>query len=201
MPPKNTAPLDPRLPVAIASLLLASLVAASAAAQGEPTMEPIDNTADAFVSLFNGTCVKYYGSPDKLQGDLESRKVPLVDEAHRSPFLHEQPGEAWSLSNEKGDFVIALRKTGSCSVFARRAKDVDVQLLFASLVQRIQVPGAPMEKIADKRDSSAAGETHYVAYAQQRPTPGPYARFSLTTTPSEKVAIQAVATVSTAEKK
>jgi hypothetical protein len=200
MSPKQTVPTPSRLTATAASLVLGSLIAAAAAAQDEPKMEPVDSTADAFVSLFNGTCVKYYGSPDKLEADLESRKVPVVDDAHRSPFLHEQPGQAWSLSSEKGDFVIALRKTGSCSVFARRAKDVDVQLLFASLVQRIQVPGAPMEKIADKHDPSAAGETHYVAYAQQRTTPGPYARFSLATTASDTVAIQAVATVTTAEK-
>jgi hypothetical protein len=164
-------------------------------------LEPIDNAADAFVSLFNGTCVRFYGAPDKLRADLESRKVPAVDEAHRAPFLHEEAGQAWSLSNGKGDFVVALRESGGCSVFARRAKDVDVQLLFATLVQQIQMPGAPMTKIADKHDPSAVGETHYVAYAQQRATPGPYARFSVATTASDKVAIQAVATVTTALKK
>ena len=201
MTPKSTVPKSWRPPALLASLVLGALAFTSAAAQGEPAMEPVDSTADGFIALFNGTCVKFYGAPDKLQADLETRKVPVVDEAHRAPFLHEEPGQAWSLSNDKGDFVIALRKSGSCSVFAHRAKDVDVQLLFASLVQRIQVPGAPMAKIADKHDPAASGETHYVAYAQQRATPGPYARFSLSTTASEAVAIQAIATVSTAEKK
>ena len=185
---------------AVACIALGGLVAGIAVAEGDPKMEPIDNSADAFVALFNGTCVKFYGSPDKLQADLESRKLPLVDEAHRGPFLHDGDGEAWSLSSAKGDFVIALRKSGACSVFAHRAKDVDVQLLFATLVQRIQTPDAPMAKVADKRDNSPVGETHYVAYAQQRTTPGPYARFGLSTTASDKVAIQAVATVSTAQK-
>ncbi len=189
-----------RLSVALASLVLGSLSAGFAAAQDGPHLEAIDKTADAFVSLFNGTCVKFYGSPDKLQADLVSRKLPLVDDAHRAPFLHEEDGQAWSLSNEKGEFVVALRKSGGCSVFARRAKEVDVQLMFATLVQRIQVPDAPMLKVADKRDDSSLGQTHYVAYAQQRKTPGPYARFGLTTTSSEQVAIQAVATVSTAQK-
>ena len=200
MPPKNAVLMSRRLHATVASLVLGSLVATVPIAQGEPTLEPIDSTADGFISLFNGTCVKFYGAPDKLQADLETRKIPLVDEAHRAPFLHDEPGQAWSLNNGKGEFVIALRQTGSCSVFARRAKDVDVQLLFASLVQRIQVPGAPMVKVADKRDAAASGETHYVAYAQQRTTPGPYARFSLSTTAAETVAVQAVATVSTAEK-
>jgi len=201
MPSKETLLNSLRLSVATASLLLGGLVGAPAFAQSEPKMVPIDSTAEAFVSVFNGTCVKFYGSPDKLRADLESRKLPLVEEARRPPFLHEEAGQAWSLSNGKGDFVIALRQTGGCSVFARRANDVDVQLLFSTLVQRIQVPGAPMLKVADKHDPSAAGDTHYVAYAQQRTTPGPYARFSVATTASDKVAIQAVATVTTAEKK
>jgi len=199
--PSNILSLTPlRRCIAVASLALGSLLGGIAVAQGEPKMEPIDNSAEAFLSLFNGTCVKFYGSPDKLRADLESRKLPLVDEAHRAPLLHDAGGDAWSLSTAKGDFWIALRKTGECSVFARRAKDVDAQLLFATLVQRIQAPDAPMVKVADKRDSSAVGETHYVAFAQQRTSPGPYARFALSTTASDKVAIQAVATVSTAQK-
>lgn len=168
------------------------------AADDTSRLEAFDPVADAFVSLFNGTCVKYYGSPEKLTADLEAKKLPQIDAARRGPFLHTGEGMAWSLSSEKGDFVIALEARGGCSVFARRAKDTDVQLLFATLVQQIQVPGATMAKVADKHDDSPLGQTHYVSYAQQRTTPGPYARLSVTTTPSEKAAVQAVATVSTA---
>jgi len=199
MPSKSTLLNPSRLSAAAATLLLGGLVAA--VARAEPPMEPVDDTADAFVSLFNGTCVAFYGEPDKLRADLEGRKLPLVDDAHRTPFLHEDAGQAWSLSDDRGDFVIALRERGGCSVFARRAKDSDVQRLFAALVQQIQVPGAPITKIADKLDPSAVGETHYVAYARLRTTPGPYVRFSVATTASDKVAIQAVATVTTAVKR
>jgi hypothetical protein len=201
MPSLSSSDRPLRRQAALASLLLGIAAAAPCGAQDEGRLEAFDPVADAFISLFNGTCVKYYGSPDKLTADLEGKHLAQVDDAHRGPFLHNSDGTAWSLSNERGDFVIALRKGGGCSVFARRAKDVDAQLLFATLVQQIQVPGAPVTKVADKRDDSPFGQTHYVAYAQQRSTPGPYARFGLTTTPSEKVAVQAVATVSTAFKK
>jgi hypothetical protein len=42
-----------------------------------------------------------------------------VDEARRAPFLHHRQGQAGSLDGEQGECVIALRRTGSCSVFAR----------------------------------------------------------------------------------
>jgi hypothetical protein len=181
------------------ALLIPCLVPGLAlAADDGARLEAFDPVADAFVSLFNGTCVKYYGSPEKLVADLEAKKLPEIDAAHRGPFLREPEGRAWSISSEKGDFVISLEAHGGCTVFARRAKDTDVQLLFATLVQQIQVPGAAMAKVVDKRDDSPLGETHFVSYAQQRTTPGPYARFAVTTTASEKAAIQAVATVSTA---
>jgi hypothetical protein len=190
--------LTPRRTRLCATAVTALLLATTVRAQTEK-LEPIDAGAQAFVSLFSSTCVKYYRAPDKLSEDLTGKGLPLVDPEHGSPFLHDVPGKAWSISDEHGEFVVALNDKGVCSVFARRAKDADVQLLFATLVQRIQVPDAVMTKVVDKQTDSQIGTTHYVAYAQQRKTPGPYASFGLTTTASEKAAIQALATLSTRE--
>ncbi|MEI8296554.1 MAG: hypothetical protein WCH32_00905 [Pseudomonadota bacterium] len=185
----------------LAAVVLAVLALAGSAARAqEEKLEPMDKVSEAFVSLFSATCVKYYQSPAKLVDDLTAKELPLLDAQHSGPYLHDGAGKAWLASDGHGEFVVALTETGVCSVFARHAKELDVRLMFITLVTAIKVPDAPMVRVADKRNDTPQGSTHYVAYAQQRQTPGPFARFGLTTTSSEKAAFQALATLSTALK-
>ena len=172
----------------------------SAALAQEVNVEPMDKTSEAFVSLFSSTCVKYYRSPEKLVEEMGTKGAPELEADKSGVYLHDQPGKAWVVSDGHGAFVVALRESGACSVFAQRAKEVDVQMMFASLVTSIKVPDATMIKVADKRSDTPQGPSHYVAYAQDRKTPGPYARFGLTTTSSESASFQALATLSMAIK-
>jgi len=165
-------------------------------AAGTHAQDASEQKAQGFIDVFLTTCLKHYGKPDALRADLDQRRLPQVPAQYASFFLNGKEGHAWSATNPMGEYVISLRADGVCAVFARRAKDTEVQKLFATLVEGLAIPPMTVKKEEDKSSMTPNGPTRYVSYTYSKAEAKGSLHFGLTTASSESADLQAMATLS-----
>jgi hypothetical protein len=164
-------------------------------ALGAHAQDASDPKAQGFIDLFLSTCVKFYGKPDTLRADLEQRRIPSIPSQDASFFLDDKEGSAWSATNSIGEYIVSLRKDGVCAVFARRARDTDVQRLFAEVVQGLPIPPMMVQKKEDKLSMTPNGPTRFISYAYAKPEAKGSLHFALTTASADNAFLQAMATL------
>ncbi|MGH8141392.1 MAG: NMCC_0638 family (lipo)protein, partial [Steroidobacteraceae bacterium] len=111
-------------------------------------------------------------------------------------FLQGVPGQTWAVTKSGGNFVVALRDDGICAVFARRAKQADVELFFNALVRSTAATGLPTQRRPDKVLQTPNGPIRYTSYVQGKPESTLRISLALSTSRSTTAGIQAMATLS-----
>ena len=174
---------------ATALVWLGSIARATAAAG-------FDTRAIAFVNLYRDTCMNHLNKPAALRSDLEGQGWRPVSSQYASFFLQGKPGRTWAMAKSGGNFVVALRDDGICAVFARSAKQNDVELFFNALVRSTEAAGLPTERRPDKVLQTPNGPVRYTSYVQGKPESTVRISLVLSTTSSTTASIQAMATLS-----
>jgi hypothetical protein len=154
-----------------------------------------DDQANSFVRHYASTCLKHITNFESLRQAL--KPIPALPPEKSQYFLGGYSGDAWSVPDNYGTFVLAL-PTGKnlCSLAGRRANTETVIKLFTSLVTN---PPAPLisKQVGNKQEETTAnGLTQTVSYEWS--VPGQQLRFLfiLTTAPSESANLQVLGSAS-----
>ncbi len=167
---------------------LCSLSFASTASESE-------NQAKSFANIYASLCLKHMANLEGLRTKLE--QMPKLPPEKANLFLAGSAGDAWSVPDKHGTFVLALPfQKNVCAVFAQRADAASTEKLFIQSVASAPSPLAA-KKTADQQAHSAAnGPVHKLAYEWTAPKAVRKMHFMLTTATSHTAQIQAMATAS-----
>jgi hypothetical protein len=152
------------------------------------------NQANSFSNIYLTLCMKHVSNLEELREKL--KPVPKLPAEKAMRFLSGSQGDAWSVPDKHGLFVLAL-PTGKnmCAVHGRRASAEEVKKQFIKLVASAPASLTAKQIRNEQLQTSANGLTHTIAYEWSRPNAAPKLVFMLTTSASETAEIQALATV------
>lgn len=167
-------------------LLMAPTVAPAFAAEN-----PLPDDVNA---LFATTCMQYYYSQDALHDRMEIQGLEVLPPDQAGFFLSGKEGTAWIFVAPSTRYVISLSKNSICSVFAQRGNPEQIQAGFLKLVGT-----APAPLVAQLPDTAELGPNNdlakTVARSWARPKDKEELLFVLTTSSSEEVTAQAMASM------
>lgn len=175
------------------SLLL--LMATTAA----PAFAAVNPLPDDFNALFATTCMQYYYAQDTLRDQMKSHGLEVLPPDQAGVFLGGKEGTAWIFVAPSTRYVISLSKSSVCSVFAQRGNPDQIQAGFQKLVGT-----APAPLVAQAPDTAGLGPNNdlakTVARSWARPADKEELLFVLTTSSSEEVTAQAMASMARVER-
>lgn len=151
---------------------------------GQAAPAPVDGKvqAKAFADLYASLCLEHLGDLDALRARLSS--VPRLKPESAAFFLSGQPGDAWAVSDQRGDFVVALPANARiCLVYARHA-DIDaVQRQFTALVEEAPYPFV-FTKLPTPATAAGNHTVRTLSYAWKSPGSGRRTLFTLNLDPA-----------------
>jgi hypothetical protein len=153
-----------------------------------------------FVNLFHDACMVYLGQDQALDATLDRNGFKILPADAAADYLQGSSGLAWAAPNSLGELVVALRDDGSCAVFARRAREADVQTAFDALARASASPVLPVIRQPDRIVDSPTGPANYRSYLQGKASSGSAIQLTLSTTSSAAAPYQAIATLSLVER-
>ncbi|WP_209589954.1 NMCC_0638 family (lipo)protein [Massilia sp. BHUDP2] len=152
--------------------------------------------ARSFAEIYTSLCMKHLTNLDALREKL--KQVPKLAPEQARHFLSGRSGDAWSVPDKHGTFVLALpHQKNLCAVYARRADTRAAEKLF---VERVGTAPAPLigKRTADDHARTASGPTHTLAYEWGVPKAGKKMVFTLTTAASDTAQVQVLGTAAIA---
>lgn len=179
----------------IRSFRTAAAFALFALAGAGQAAEP-SGTDNAFADLYLSTCMQNLSHLDALRARLIANKLPKFPAEQAAHFLMGQEGDAWPIpaQGQMGNFVLSLpSQQNACTVFARRANQMDVERQFIALVAQAPAPLVSERKPDRAAESGPNGEKHTIAYTWSMPGATRKMLFILTTASSESAPMQALA--------
>lgn len=169
--------------------LLAGSIAHPALAQDGVQQAGIFSTQ--YVSL----CVRHVANIEGLRKKWKNQ--PKLTGPSAAYYLAGKVGNAWTIPDQQGTFVLALPKGfNSCSVHALRADAASVEKSFSEIASAAPSPWI-VKQVSDTRAQSAVnGPTHTLVYEWSTPRARRKIQMTLTTASSPTAHTQAVGTVS-----
>lgn len=118
--------------------------------------------AQSFYKMYTSLCTQRLGTLDEFRKELQN--LPQLPPEKAKKFLAGAAGEAWSVPDKNGLFVLSL-PTGKkyCAIHARRADTDIARKLFVDLVSNAPKPFAA-KKIEDTTKPSEKGVVRTVSY-------------------------------------
>lgn len=149
--------------------------------------------ATSFADIYASLCMKHLMNLDGLRAKL--KQVPKLPPEKAKNFLQGRPGDAWSVPDKHGTFVLALpHQTNQCTVYAHRADAKAVENSFVRLVATAPSPLTVKQTIKDQSTNAASGRTHTIGYEWSVLEARRKMQFLLTTADSDSAQVQAMAT-------
>lgn len=148
-----------------------------------------DDQANSFAKIYASLCLKNLPNLQALREKL--RPIPSLPPEKATLFLAGNPGDAWSVPDKYGTFVLAL-PTGKnfCAVHVRRASTETAIKLFTGMVSNPPSPFTSTLVKNEQTQSPANGPVQTIAYEWSAPTVTRKMLFTLTTAPSESAQLQ-----------
>lgn len=154
-----------------------------------------EDQANSFSNIYLTLCMKYVSNLDELREKL--KPVPKLPADKAVHFLSGGKGDAWSVPDKHGLFVLALPTDKNlCAVHGRRASAEEVKKQFIKLVASAPASLTAKQIRNEQAQTSSNGLTHTIAYEWSKPNATLKLVFMLTTSTSETAEIQALASAS-----
>ncbi len=74
----------------------------------------------SFSNFSFSTCVRHAGDVNTLTELLKKRGIKQLSESIAANFLSGNSGKAWSITSPDGQFAIAYRNDGVCTLFIKK---------------------------------------------------------------------------------
>ena len=174
--------------------VLAHRCFASLPAGGDP-----EKQANAFVRIYATFCLKHINEIDKLRDSLALS--PRLPAAEAQKLLLGQAGDAWTVPEDSGRFILAiLKEKNVCMVYGLKADAARVEKTFSSIVNAAPAPMIS-KALQDEKLNTPYGPAHSMTYEWSMATmAAKKIVLSLTTTASDSSPLQALATAALIEK-
>lgn len=150
-----------------------------------------DDQAKSFFKIYTSLCLKNLHNFGALREKLAP--VPKLPPKQAAHFLVGREGEAWSVPDKHGEFVLALTDQNLCAVHARRANTQLATKLFTESVEAAPAPLTAILVQDERRQTSAHGQIHTMSYEWSTPDAPRRMKFTLTTASSDSAQTQALA--------
>jgi hypothetical protein len=148
-----------------------------------------DDQANSFIKIYASLCIKNLPDLEALREKL--RPIPTLPPEKAAYFLAGDPGDAWSVPDKHGTFVLALPGGQHfCALHVRRANTEAAIKLFIGLVANPPSPFTATLVKNEKTQSSPNGEIQTLSYEWSVPSATRKMMFTLTTAPSESAQLQ-----------
>jgi hypothetical protein len=148
-----------------------------------------ENQANSFANIYLSLCLKHLFNLEGLRDKL--KPLPKLPPEKASMFLAGNPGDAWTVPDNRGTFVLALPAgKNSCAVLARRADTETAKRLFAGLVANAPAPLIAKQVLNEQSQTASNGQTQTVSYEWSVPNASQKMLFTITTAPSETAQLQ-----------
>ena len=154
----------------------------------------VDPKATFFTNTFSSLCMKNINDFEILRAQL-LKTFPSFPKDQAAHFLNGMEGDAWPAPTTLGSFVISLPNgVRMCSVYARRASQVDVEKSFLALVSAPPQPLLAEKRTDEMKDTRNNGKTHTVGFSWGVAGAARKLSYILTTSSSDDAELQAYAT-------
>lgn len=152
-----------------------------------------DPQVNSFINIYTSICVKHLSNLDALRSKLHN--LPKLPPEKAARFLNDAPGNAWSVPDKFGIFVVAIPDNKNlCAVYARKLDSTTAEERFVSIISKSPAP-LIARPVQDKHDySQKNGQTHTISYEWSVPNATRKILFTLTTGNSESADLQGLAT-------
>lgn len=167
------------------AVLLLSIISgiSQAATEGE-------SQANSFSNIYAAFCLKYLNNFEELRAKLKLIH-PQLPHDKAMYFLEKKLGDAWSVSDKNGAFVVVLpSEEQSCLVYGEKT---DAELVKRKFIDFFTMLLAPLNAVQIKSEQvKTAGNTvkKTISYEWSAPNKKQTILFSLTTASSETAQIQ-----------
>lgn len=147
--------------------------------------------AEAFSRIYATFCMKHLSDLKKLTDQMAFS--PHLPQEKAAQFLQGNPGSAWTVPEQSGTFVLAIRSDKPiCMVYGMKADNEAVEKSFASMVKAAPSPMVT-KQVQDEQLNTRHGPAHTVSYEWTMTKQPRKMLFSLTTTASDTAPLQALA--------
>ena len=148
-----------------------------------------ENQASSFANLYAALCLKNLPNLQALREKL--KPIPTLPPEKAALFLAGTPGDAWSVPDEHGMFVLALPSGNKfCAVHVRRADTETAIKLFKGLVANPPSPFTAKLVKSEQTQTPQNGQIQTVSYEWTVPDAARKMLFTLTTVSSESAQLQ-----------
>lgn len=148
-----------------------------------------DDQANSFAKIYASLCMKNLPNLEALRGKL--KPIPSLPPDKASLFLGGNAGDAWSVPDTHGTFVLALPYGKNfCAVHVRRASAETAIKLFTGLVANPPSPFTSTLIKNEQTQSPVNGQTRTLSYEWSVPNATRKMLFSITTATSESAQLQ-----------
>ncbi|MHC8293723.1 NMCC_0638 family (lipo)protein [Pseudomonas sp. LB3P58] len=148
-----------------------------------------DDQANSFAKIYASLCMKNLPNLEALREKL--RPIPSLPPEKAALFLAGNPGDAWSVPDKYGTFVLALPSGKNfCAVHVRRASTETAIKLFTGMVANPPSPFISTLVKNEQTQSPANGQIQTLSYEWSVPSATRKMLFTLTTATSESAQLQ-----------
>ena len=148
-----------------------------------------EDQADSFANIYASLCLKNLSNLEGLRTKLKD--MPKLPPEKSAQFLSGDQGDAWSVPDKTGTFVVALPSNKKiCLVYARRADTTKAEKMFAGLVSMSPAPLVSRLMNDERAQTTANGPTHTISYEWSVPNAARKMLFTLTTANSDSAQLQ-----------
>jgi hypothetical protein len=148
-----------------------------------------DDQATSFTKIYASLCMANIPNLEPLREKLKT--IPSLPAEKASLFLAGNPGNAWSVPDKYGTFVLALPNGQNfCALHARRASTETAIKLFTGMVANAPSPFTSTLVKNEHTQSPANGSVQTISYEWSAPNTPRKVVFTLTTAPSESAQLQ-----------
>jgi hypothetical protein len=148
-----------------------------------------DDQANSFAKIYASLCMKNLPNLEALREKL--RPVPSLAPDKASLFLAGNPGDAWSVPDKYGTFVLVLpHGKNFCAVHVRRASAETAIKLFTGMVANPPSPFTSTLIKNEQAQSMVNGQTRTLSYEWSIPNTTRKVLFSITTATSASAPLQ-----------
>lgn len=154
--------------------------------------------ARSFYKMYSSLCAQRLANLDDFRKELQS--LPQLPAQKAKRFLAGQAGQAWSIPDEHGLFVLVLPKAKKiCSIHARRADTKLAQKLFIDFISKAPAP-LVSKKIQDNKKSTSKGIQRTIRYEWVKPNAPLVFVFMLSTNSDTEADLQVLGTAAVVKK-
>jgi hypothetical protein len=148
-----------------------------------------DDQANSFAKIYASLCMKNLPNLEALREKL--RPIPSLPPEKAALFLAGDPGDAWSVPDKFGTFVLALPSGKNfCALHVRRASTETAIKLFTGMVANPPPPFTSTLVKNEQTQSPSNGQTQTLSYEWSVPSATRKMLFTITTTASESAQLQ-----------